>query len=636
MSILNVITLLGGVAMFLFGMSLMGDGLKKVAGNRLELILYRLSSNPMKGILLGTGVTAVIQSSSATSVMVVGFVNSGMMKLRQAISIIMGAVIGTSITGWIICLSSVSGGSPALELLSTESLSALTAVAAILLKMISKKRSTQHIADILMGFAVLMFGMKLMSGSVSVLREDPGFISFLTSFTNPFLGILIGIVFTAILQSASASVGILQALSSTGLITFNIALPIILGIAIGASVPVLLSGMGSSRDGRRTALSYLVIEVIRVVLFAAVFYGLNAFLHFGFTEKVMNMFSIALLNTLFRVTTVALLAPFIPVIENLVVKLVPGDPADEERVRDMDRLEERFLAYPTLAVEQTRITINKMAELTKLSMEKAINLLDNYSEKELGEVRDLEGIVDRYEDKIGSYLMKLTGREMTDTQNRAVSQYLRAITDLERISDHALNVGERAEELYEKNISFSEKGAKEMKNLTDAITEIMNITFSSFLNDDADTALRVEPLEQIIDRICLKMRERHAARLQKGKCTISQGYVFNDLIADFERVSDHCSNIAIVIVDLMSNSLDVHELSDAMHENRSNRYQEYYEAFQIKYLKRKDWEMQEENPSEINQENSLAAAGADNADFRMHDSRGSGNKDQRLSDSGRE
>ena len=636
MSILNVITLLGGVAMFLFGMSLMGDGLKKVAGNRLELILYRLSSNPLKGILLGTGVTAVIQSSSATSVMVVGFVNSAMMKLRQAIAIIMGAVIGTSITGWIICLSSVSGGSPALELLSTESLSALTAVAAMLLKMISKKQGTQHIADILMGFAVLMFGMKLMSGSVSVLHDDPGFISFLTSFTNPFLGILIGIVFTAILQSASASVGILQALSSTGLITFDIALPIILGIAIGASVPVLLSGMGSSRDGRRTALSYLVIEIIRVVLFAAVFYGLNAFLHFGFMEKTMNMFSIALLNTLFRISTVALLAPFIPEIEKLVIRLVPGDPADEERMRDMDRLEERFLAYPTLAVEQTRITINKMAELSKLSMEKAIHLLDNYSERELAEVRDLEGIVDRYEDKIGSYLMKLTGREMTDTQNRAVSQYLRAITDLERISDHALNVGERAEELYEKNISFSDKGAREMKNLTDAITEIMNITFSSFLNDDADTACRVEPLEQVIDRICLKMRERHAARLQKGKCTISQGYVFNDLIADFERVSDHCSNIAIVIVDLMSNSLDVHELSDAMHEGRPNRYQVYYEAFQIKYLKRKDWEMQEENPSEIHQEDSRVAVGGADADFRIPDSGSSGPKIQGISDSGRQ
>ena len=595
MSILNVILLLGGVAMFLYGMSLMGDGLKKVAGNRLELILYRLSSNPLKGILLGTGVTAVIQSSSATSVMVVGFVNSAMMKLRQAIAVIMGAVIGTSITGWIICLSSVSGGSPALELLSTESLSALTAVGAILLKHISKKRSMQHIADILMGFAVLMFGMKTMSGSVSVLRDDPGFISFLTSFTNPFLGILIGIVFTAILQSASASVGILQALSSTGLITFDIALPIILGIAVGASVPVLLSGMGSSRDGRRTALSYLVIEVIRVVLFAAVFYGLNAFLHFSFTDNVMNMFSIALLNTLFRITTVVLLALFIPAIEKLVVRLMPGNPADEERVRDMDRLEERFLAYPTLAVEQTRLTINKMAQLTRLSMEKAINLLDNYSEKELAEVRDLEGIVDRYEDKIGSYLMKLTGREMTDTQNRAVSQYLRAITDLERISDHALNVGERAEELHEKKIAFSDKGAREMKNLTDAITEILNITFESFLNDDAETACRVEPLEQIIDRVCLKMKEKHAARLQKGKCTISQGYVFNDLIADFERVSDHCSNIAIVIVDLMSNSLDVHELSDAMHEARPDHYQEYFEEFQSKYLKKKDWETQEES-----------------------------------------
>ena len=594
MSILNVVLLLGGVAMFLYGMSLMGDGLKKVAGNRLELILYRLSSNPVKGILLGTGVTAVIQSSSATSVVVVGFVNSAMMKLRQAIPIIMGAVIGTSITGWVICLSSVSGSSPALELLSTESLSALTAIGAILLKHISKKQSMQHVADILMGFAVLMFGMKTMSSSVSVLRDDPGFISFLTSFTNPFLGILIGIVFTAILQSASASVGILQALSSTGLITFDIALPIILGIAIGASVPVLLSGMGSTRDGRRTALSYLVIEIARVVLFAGVFYGLNAFLHFSFMNRVMNMFSIALLNTLFRVTTVALLALFIPAIEKLVVRLLPGNPADEERVRDMDRLEERFLAYPTLAVEQTRLTINKMAELTRQSMMKAIDLLDNYSEKELAEVRDLEGIVDRYEDKIGSYLMKLTGREMTETQNRAVSQYLRAITDLERISDHALNIGERAEEMHEKKISFSDKGAKEMKNLTDAITEILNITFQCFLNDDADTACRVEPLEQVIDRLCLKMKEKHAARLQKGKCTISQGYVFNDLIADFERVSDHCSNIAIVIVDLISNSLDVHELSDAMHESRPNRYQEYFEEFQSRYLKKKDWETAEE------------------------------------------
>ena len=588
MDILDFVLLLGGVALFLYGMSLMGDGLKKVAGNKLELILYRLSSNPLKGILLGTGVTAVIQSSSATSVMVVGFVNSAMMKLRQAIAIIMGAVIGTSITGWIICLSSVGATSPALKLLSTEALAAITAVASIILKKAVKKRSTKHIADILMGFAVLMFGMKTMSGSVSALKEDPGFISFLTSFSNPFLGILVGIVFTAVLQSASASVGILQALSSTGLITFDVALPIILGIAVGASVPVLISGMGSPKDGKRTAISYLVIEILRVILFAAVFYGLNAILHFSFAHNTMDMFSIALLNTLFRVSTVLVLAWFIPLIEKLVVKLVPGNPADEEKTRDMDRLEERFLAYPTLAVEQTRLTFNKMAELTQKSMNIAIGLLNTYTEKDYAEVEDLEGIVDRYEDKIGSYLMKLTGREMTDTQNKAVSQYLRAITDLERISDHALNIAERARELKEKKIAFSDKGQKEMDNLVAAILEILDITFDCFQSDNSDEAYRVEPLEQVIDKLCQKMREKHTARLQKGKCTIGQGYVFNDLIADFERVSDHCSNIAIVIVDLMSNSLDVHELSEALHEGHSDRYDEYYEEFRDKYIKKKD------------------------------------------------
>lgn len=597
MGVLEFVMLLGGVALFLFGMSLMGDGLKKVAGNKLELILYRLSSTPVKGILLGTGVTAVIQSSSATSVMVVGFVNSAMMKLRQAIPIIMGAVIGTSITGWIICLSSISGdgASSALKLLSTEALSYMTAVAAILLKTVSRKRNLQHVGDILMGFAVLMLGMKTMSSSVSVLHDDPGFISFLTSFTNPFLGILIGIVFTAILQSASASVGILQALSSTGLITLDIALPITLGIAIGASVPVLLSGMGSSRDGKRTALSYLVIEVARVVLFATLFYGLNAFLHFPFMNRVMDMFSIALLNTLFRVSTVLVLALFIPLLEKLVIRLVPGNAEDEEKTRDMDRLEERFLAYPTLAVEQTRLTINKMAELTHWSMEVAIGLLSEYSEKGYAEVVNLEGIVDRYEDKIGSYLMRLTGREMTDTQNRAVSQYLRAITDLERISDHALNIAERAQEMKEKNISFSEKGTKEMNTLTAAVSEILTITFQSFLNDDADTAFRVEPLEQVIDQLCRRMKEKHTARLQKGKCTISHGYVFNDLIADFERVGDHCSNIAIVIVDLLTNSLDVHEMSESLREEQPQRFNEYYQAFSAKYSLKKKGEIPPED-----------------------------------------
>lgn len=590
MDISNVIALLGGIALFLFGMSLMGDGLKRVAGNRLELILYRLSSTPLKGILLGTGVTAVIQSSSATSVMVVGFVNSGMMRLRQAIAVIMGAIIGTSVTGWVICLSSVGGdgANAALKLLSTESLSAMVAVAGVLLRMFSKKKNTQHIGDIMMGFAVLMVGMKSMSGAVSGLREDPAFLSFMTDFTNPLLGIVVGILFTAILQSASAAVGILQALSSTGLITLNNALPIILGIAVGASVPVLISGFGSSRDGKRASWSYLVIEVVRVILFATVFYTLNHFLHFSFMQQTMDMFSIALVNTLFRLSTVAVLAPFIPLFEKIMIRLIPDDSAEEAETEDMNRLEERFLAYPTLAVEQTRLTIHQMARLTRKSMEEAIALLKEYSEKGIQEVRNLESVVDRYEDKIGSYLMRLTGQEMTETQNKAVSQYLRAITDLERISDHALNIAERAEEMHEKDIRFSDKAGREMGNLMAAIEEIMSITFDSFLHDDVETAYRVEPLEQVIDRICRRMKERHTARLQKGKCTIINGYIFNDLIADFERISDHCSNIAIVIVELKDNALDVHELSDQIKQDHPHHFEEYYEEFQAKYLRKKD------------------------------------------------
>ena len=564
MNITDVIKLLGGVAMFLYGMSLMGTSLKQVAGNKLELILYRLSGTPLRGILLGAGVTAVIQSSSATSVMTVGFVNSMMMKLRQALAVIMGAVIGTSITGWLIALGGVGGSesSPVLQLLSTEGISAIAAIAGILMRMICKKKTMIHIGDILMGFAVLMFGMKAMSSAVSGLHDDPAFISFLTNFSNPLLGILVGFVFTAILQSASASVGILQALSSTGLLTMDVTLPIILGIAIGASVPVVLSGLGSSVEGRRTAFSYPVIEILRVILFAAVFYGLNAALHFSFMENTVNMVSIALINTMFRVSTVAILAWFIPLIEKLMIRLVPADPQEEAETEDMKRLEERFLAYPTLAVEQTRLTIGKMAELAERSMAAAIALLDKFDPKGYQEVESLEGIVDRYEDKIGSYLMRLTGQEMTDTQNKAVSQYLRAITDLERISDHALNIAEHAEEIRDKKIRFSDKGDKEMNNLKTAISEILHTAIDSFLTGDAEMAYRVEPLEQVIDAICRKMRERHTARLQKGKCTIGNGYVFNDLISDFERVSDHCSNIAIVQVELEDNALDVHEMSD--------------------------------------------------------------------------
>jgi len=588
MQITDLVLLLGGVALFLFGMSLMGDGLKRVAGNKLELILYRLSSTALKGILLGAGVTMVIQSSSATSVMVVGFVNSGMMHLRQAISVVMGAVVGTSVTGWIICLSSIGGegASSVLQLLSTESLAAIVAIAGILLRMAARKKALRQVGDILLGFSVLMFGMKTMSGAVEGLRENEAFLNLMTNFSHPLLGILAGLLITAVLQSASASVGILQALSSTGLLGFSEVLPILLGISIGASVPVLLSGLGSSTEGRRAAVSYLVVEVCRVIVFAVVYYGLDSVLHFSWAHQTMNMFSIALVNTLFRLSTVLVLMPFLPLLEKLTCLLVPSKAEDQQQTMDMNRLEERFLAYPTLAVEQTRLTMNKMAELTRESMNLAMGLLTEYDEKIFQEVQNLEGIVDRYEDKIGSYLLRLTGRELNETQNKAVSQYLRTITDLERISDHALNIAERAQEIQEKKLHFSEKGDREMANLVSAISRMIDITFEAFLSDDVEIAYRVEPLEQVIDQVCRKMREKHAARLQKGKCTIVNGYVFNDLIIDFERVSDHCSNIAIVIVELLDNALDIHEMSETIREQHPHQYEEYYEEYAAQYLRK--------------------------------------------------
>ena len=461
----------------------------------------------------------------------------------------------------------------------------MTAITGILLRMISKKKSTRHIGDILLGFSVLMFGMKTMSGSVEGLRESEAFLSLLTNFSNPILGILAGFIITAILQSASASVGILQAMSATGLLAFSEVLPIILGIAIGASVPVLLSGLGSSAEGRRASLSYLVLEILRVILFGVLFYSLNGIFHFAFFHATMNMFSIALLNTLFRLSTVLILSPFISLIEKLVCRLMPADPGDEERTEDMNRLEERFLAYPTLAVEQTRLTINKMAELTRLSMEEAMRLLKEYDEKKFREVQELESLVDRYEDRIGSYLMRLTGREMTDTQNMAVSQYLRAITDLERISDHALNIAERAAEMQEKKVVFSDKAWREMDNLLSAMERMLSLTFEAFLSDDVEIAYRVEPLEQVIDQISRRMREKHASRLAKGKCTIISGYIFNDLVVDFERVSDHCSNIAIVIVELLDeNALDIHELSEAIQQQHLHQYEKFFDEYVSQYL----------------------------------------------------
>ena len=572
-----MISLLGGVALFLFGMTLMGDGLKKVAGNKLEIILYKLTSTPLKGVLLGTGVTAVIQSSSATSVMVVGFVNSGMMQVRQAIGIVLGSIIGTSITGWILCLSDISG-SGWVSLLSTATLTGVVAVVGIILRMFCKDLNRHHIGDILLGFAVLMYGMSSMSGAVAPLKDSAAFIQLLTRFSNPLLGVLVGTVFTCILQSASAAVGILQALAITGTITFSVAFPITLGIAIGAAVPVLLSSLGASIKGKRTAYVYLLIDVIGAVVWGVVFYAVNAAVHFPFTDTTMTTVSIALLNTIFRFATVLLLTPMIPLLERLVSFLFP-DKASTGALADIDRLEERFLAHPALAIEQSRLAIDSMARQAQDNILFAFSLLDKFSDEQFAALQENEEAIDHYEDKLGTYLIKITSKELTPRQTADVSKYLHTISDLERISDHSLNIGETAQELYTKKIVFSPTGARELKVMLAAVTRILEITINAFLDNDVAAAYRVEPLEELIDNLCDEMKLHHIDRLQTGECTLNHGFAFNDLLTNCERVSDHCSNIAVAMIELESDSFDTHEYINSVMAMHSHSFDEYYSEY---------------------------------------------------------
>ena len=585
MGISDVLELITGVALFLYGMALMGDGLKMVAGSKLELILYRLSSTPLKGILLGTGVTAVIQSSSATSVMVVGFVNSKMMKLRQAIGVVMGAIIGTSITGWIICLSYIGDGEASgwVELFSTASLTAVIAIIGIILRLFSKKAAKRHIGDILMGFAVLMFGLSAMSGSVEGLRTDPTFLRLMTTFSNPAIGIIVGILFTSVIQSASAAVGILQALSITGAITFDASFSLIMGIAIGAAVPVLLSAIGASADGKRTAYSYLVVTVIGVILFSVIFYTVNAFVDFPFMSTVMNAFSIALLNSVFRIINVILVAPFIKQIEKICTLMAKPDAYDNEAVRDMDRLEERFLSHPALAVEQSRLTVNSMAHRTMDNLFDAFNLVDTYTEEGYDAIEKAEDVIDRYEDKLGTYLMNLTSHELTQDQSEAVSKYLHTINDFERMSDHSLNIAECAKEIHEKNITFSDEAKNELHVMRAAVTEVINIAISAFESNDLDKAYRVEPLEELIDNLCDEMKLHHIDRLKQGKCTLNNGFVFNDLLTNLERISDHCSNVAVAMIEIESASFDTHEYINSLTAVHTQCFDEYFNEYSEKY-----------------------------------------------------
>ena len=583
MGIADVISLLGGIALFLYGMAVMGDNLKKVAGSKLELVLYKLSGTPLRGILLGTGVTAVIQSSSATSVMVVGFVNSGMMKVRQAIGVIMGAILGTSITGWILCLNSLSGGSGWVDLLSTATLTGLFAIVGILLRMMKKKPSRKYVGNILLGFAVLMYGMTAMSGAVAPLKESPEFIAILTTFSNPLLGILVGLVFTSVLQSASAAVGILQVLSGTGAITFQIALPIIMGIAIGAAVPVLLSALGANISGKRTAFVYLLIDVLGAAIWAVIFYGANAIVHFTFMNTVMTTVTVALMNTLFRLATVLVLMPAIPLMEKLVIWLIPEKGNELLEQHDMDRLEERFLQHPALAIEQSRLVTGSMAEKARDNLLRAMHLRKEYSERGFEQVDEVEQLIDRYEDKLGTYLMKLTARSLSPEQTEEVAKYLHTISDFERISDHACNVADVCQEIDEKKIEFSKSASHELQVLEGAVTEILAISIEAFTGGNLQLAARVEPLEEIIDGLCDEMKSHHVDRLQQGLCTLNQGFVFNDLLTNYERVADHCSNIAVAVIEVESDSFDTHEYLNSVKAVKDASFARFYDEYKQKY-----------------------------------------------------
>lgn len=581
-NVLMILNLLCGVALFLYGMSSMGDGLKKVAGNKMELILYKLTNSPLKGFLLGTAVTCVIQSSSAATVMVVGFVNSGMMKVAQAVGVILGANIGTSITGWIICLSYIDAGGIA-SFLSSATITAVMAIIGIILKMFAKNDTAKNFGLILLGFAVLMTGMSTMSGAVAPLRSNPAFINIMTTLNNPFLGILFGIVFAAILQSASAAVGVLQALSTTGAISFGAAFPMILGIAVGASFPVLLAAIGANKNGQRTSILYLLIATIAMVLGAVVWYPLNGVMHFSFANMVMDPFSIALVNTLFRAATMLVLLPFCHQLEMLVDHLVKDDDMEEEDKPEFEKLEERFLSNPAVAYEQSMQVMNGMAKKTDKNFNRSVQLLEDYSPKKFQKVQDLEQTINKYEDKLGSYLIKQTGEGVTVKQGQIINKALQAISDFEKISDYSLNIAEAARKVDQKKISFSLAATDELTIVITAAEEMMRITVDGFIKDDPKMIKAVFPLSALMTMNCNEIKKRHIRRLKNGECRTEAGLVLMDILEALQRISDHCSNLALDVVKLDENDFNLHRFLRKYQEQTKNEYSEMLHQYEIKY-----------------------------------------------------
>ena len=587
MDIFSVLSLIGGLALFLCGMNTMGDGLVKLSGGKLEGILERLTSNRIMALLTGAMVTAVIQSSSATTVMVVGFVNSGIMQLGQAVGIIMGANVGTTITSWLLSLTGIQGTSMVMQLLKPSSFSPVLAAIGIILTMTAKDNNKKKdTGGILLGFAILMFGMETMSDAVAPLADNEAFTSILVTFSNPILGMIAGAVLTAVIQSSSASVGILQALCATGAVGYSTAIPIIMGQNIGTCVTALISSVGASRNARRASMIHLYFNVIGTVLFMVVFYSVNKFVDFAFMDANVNPAGIAIIHSLFNVGCALVLFPF----ANVLVKLAKISVPDNEEEKNEDELpqklmalDERFLDSPAFAMNLSRTAVEEMAVLATDSFSKALNNMKNYSADTVEEIKRTEELIDKYDDIIGSYLVKLSGGDMNVDDSRSMSVLLHCINDFERISDHARNMAENAEEMKEKGITLSDECLRDMDVFFGAIEEILDITVKSFKENDYELAKHVEPLEDTIDALCLEMKNRHVIRLRTGECSLFTGMYYEDIVTDAERVSDHCSNVAIYLIEIKQGEFDPHKYLEEIKDTEDRWFKKKAKEYKVKY-----------------------------------------------------
>lgn len=566
MDIFILLSLIGGLALFLYGMEVLGDGLKKASGGKLEIILEKLTSNKLMAVLLGAGVTAVIQSSSATTVMVVGFVNSGIMKLSQAVGVILGANVGTTITAWFLSLTGVEGSNFFLQLLKPSSFSPVLAIVGVAILMTSKKEKQRDIATIMIGFAVLMFGMDTMSDAVKPLADIPDFTNLLLMFSNPILGMLVGLILTAIIQSSSASIGILQALCISGAVSYSTAIPIIMGQNVGTCVTALLSSTGAGKNAKRAALVHLYYNLIITSGFMILFYAVNAVVHFRFLQDPASALGVAVFHTTFNAIAVVVMFPFSSVLEKLAYLTIPQT-KEELEVRETAKgeiqlLDARFLDTPGLALEHCRNAAQDMAGYAREALFLSMELIDKFNKKAADRVIELENLVDHYEDELGSYLVKLSSRHLTEKDSQELSVILHCIGDFERISDHAINIMESAREMADKELAFSKKAEEEFRIFTGAIRDIVNTSVLVFQEEDLKLAAMVEPLEEVIDYLNTEVKRRHMKRLRKGKCTIEMGFVLSDLTTNYERVSDHCSNIALCLLQLNEENFETHEYQD--------------------------------------------------------------------------